>query len=187
MKIVLGSESPRRRELLSSMGFIFRTLKPEIDESFDSSLKLETIAEFLSFKKSDALIHKIDADEILICSDTIVLLENEIIGKPKDKKEAKNILYKLSGKTHLVITGVTIRNKEKYITFKDKTEVTFNKLSDSEIDSYLKTNDAMDKAGAYGIQDWIGMIGVQKINGSYTNVMGLPTSKLFPAINKFTL
>ena len=187
MKIVLGSESPRRRELLSSMGFVFRTLKPKIDESFDSSLKLETIAEFLSLKKSDALIQKIDADEILICSDTIVLLENEIIGKPKDKKEAKNILYKLSGKTHLVITGVTIRNKEKYITFQDKTEVTFNKLSDSEIDSYLKTNDAMDKAGAYGIQDWIGMIGVQKINGSYTNVMGLPTSKLFPAINKFTL
>ena len=107
--------------------------------------------------------------------------------KPKDKKEAKNILLKLSGKTHFVITGVTIRNKEKHFTFQDKTEVTFNELSDSEIDSYLKTNDAMDKAGAYGIQDWIGMIGVQKINGSYTNVMGLPTSKLFPAINKFTL
>jgi septum formation protein len=115
-----------------------------------------------------------------------VLLEDEIIGKPKDKKEAKNILLKLSGKTHFVITGVTIRNKEKQITFQDKTEVTFHKLSDSEIDSYLKTNDAMDKAGAYGIQDWIGMIGVQKINGSYTNVMGLPTSKLFPEINKFT-
>ena len=98
MKIVLGSESPRRRELLSSMGFVFRTLKPEIDESFDSSLKLETIAEFLSYKKSDALIHKIDADEILICSDTIVLLENEIIGKPKDKKRLKKFCLNFLGK-----------------------------------------------------------------------------------------
>ena len=187
MKIVLGSESPRRRELLSSMGFKFRTLKPEINESFDNSLKIEDVPEFLSFKKSDALINKLDFDEILICSDTVVLLEDEIIGKPKDKKDAKQILQKLSGKTHCVITGVTIRNKSKHITFQDKTEVTFNKLSDLEIDHYLQTNDAMDKAGAYGIQDWIGMIGVQKINGSYTNVMGLPTSKLFPVINKFTL
>ena len=113
MKLVLGSESPRRRELLSSMRFEFRTIKPEIDESFDSSLKLENVAEFLSFKKSDALIHKLDADEILICSDTIVILEEEIIGKPKDKTDAKQILRKLSGKTHFVITGVTIRNKAK--------------------------------------------------------------------------
>lgn len=185
MKFVLGSESPRRHELLASMGFVFRTLRPEIDESFDSSLKLENVAEFLSFKKSDALIHKLDAGEILICSDTIVLLENEIIGKPKDKKDAKQILQKLSGKTHCVITGVTIRNKSKHFTFQDKTEVTFNKLSGLEIDNYLKTNDALDKAGAYGIQDWIGLIGVQKINGSYTNVMGLPTSKLHLAISNF--
>jgi septum formation protein len=186
MKIVLGSESPRRRELLSSMGFEFRTIKPEIDEIFDDNIKIENVPEFLSFKKSEALIHKLDADEILICSDTVVILEEEIIGKPKDKTDAKQILRKLSGKTHFVITGVTIRNKEKHITFQDKTEVTFNKLSDSEIDSYLKTNDAMDKAGAYGIQDWIGLIGVQKINGSYTNVMGLPTSKLHLIINNFT-
>lgn len=186
MKLVLGSESPRRHALLSSMGFKFRVLKPNIDESFDDKLPKEKVPEFLSFQKSLALIDKIAFDEILICSDTIVLLEGEIIGKPKDQEDAFLTLQKLSAKTHSVITGVTLCNQEKHFTFYDRTEVTFTKLNNTMIENYLNLNKVIDKAGAYGIQDWIGLIGVEKIVGSYTNVMGLPTSKLYLALNDFT-
>ena len=185
MNIILGSSSPRRKELLASMGFEFRTMIPDIDESFSDEMPVENVPAFLAESKANALVDSLEKNDLLICSDTVVVLNNKILGKPSDREDAISILQQLSGNTHSVITGVALKSVTKTKVFSVKTEVKFTNLSLSQIDFYIDNYNPFDKAGSYGIQDWIGLIGVEKIDGSYTNVMGLPTSELYEAILRF--
>ena len=185
MNIILGSSSPRRKELLAALGFEFTTLNPDIDESFSDDMPVENVAVFLAEQKANALENQLQKDDLLICSDTVVVLNNKILGKPSDRENALSILQQLSGNIHSVITGVALKSLEKTSVFSVKTEVTFTNLSRSQIEFYIDNYHPFDKAGSYGIQDWIGLIGVEKIDGSYTNVMGLPTCELYEAILNF--
>lgn len=185
MNIILGSTSPRRKELLAAMGFEFRTMSPDIDESFSDEMSVEKVASFLAESKANALINSLEKDDLLICSDTVVVLNNQILGKPSNRENAISILSQLSGNTHAVITGVALKSLEKTKVFSVKTEVKFANLNLNQIEFYVDNYHPFDKAGSYGIQDWIGLIGVEKINGSYTNVMGLPTHELHEAILNF--
>lgn len=185
MNIILGSTSPRRKELLAAMGFEFRTMSPDIDESFSDEMPVEKVAAFLAESKANALINSLEKDDLLICSDTVVVLNNQILGKPSNRENAIYILSQLSGNTHAVITGVALKSLEKTNVFSVKTEVKFANLNLNQIEFYVDNYHPFDKAGSYGIQDWIGLIGVEKINGSYTNVMGLPTHELHEAILNF--
>jgi septum formation protein len=185
MNIILGSTSPRRKELLAAMGFEFRTMSPDIDESFSDEMPVEKVAAFLAESKANALINSLEKDDLLICSDTVVVLNNQILGKPSNRENAIYILSQLSGNTHAVITGVALKSLEKTKVFSVKTEVKFANLNLNQIEFYVDNYHPFDKAGSYGIQDWIGLIGVEKINGSYTNVMGLPTHELHEAILNF--
>jgi septum formation protein len=178
MKLVLGSESPRRKELLSTLGYMFRTLSPNADEIIPDGISITEVPIKLAQLKASILMSQLHQNEIVICADTIVALDNQIFGKPLDFIEAANILTILSGKTHCVYTGVNIRSHQKSISFVEKTEVTFTTLTKNQIEYYIQEFKPFDKAGAYGIQDWIGATAVEKINGSYTNVIGLPTSRL---------
>ncbi len=180
MKIVLGSASPRRKTLLEELGFNFRVLTADIDESFDASLSPEEIVLGICRKKMEALWPLLQADEKLICADTIVYLNGKVLGKPHSKAAAIEMLQLLSGQTHEVYTGVCIKDQQGLHQLVDCTSVRFQELRLEDILHYVETQQAMDKAGAYGIQDWIGHIGVIEIKGSYTNVMGLPTQRLFP-------
>ena len=182
MKIVLGSASPRRSELLSQMGFEFRILKADCSEEFDESSSPEKIVLSIAEQKANALKTEVNSDELLICADTIVYLENEVIGKPIDTEDAVRLLHKISGKKHDVYTGVVMSYKGKTTSFTVRTSVYFRMLTSVEIEHYVTHFNPLDKAGSYGIQDWIGLIGVEKIEGSYTNVMGLPTQELFLAL-----
>jgi septum formation protein len=185
MNIVLGSASPRRKELLKQLGYDFRTLKADCDEHFNASDSPEEIVLSIAQQKSGVLMPEIQADELLICADTIVVLNQTIIGKPTDNQDAIQLLERISGKQHEVFTGVIIQNQQKQRSFTVKTSVFFRELSKHEISHYVTHFHPLDKAGSYGIQDWIGLIGVQKIEGSYTNVMGLPTQELYLALNDF--
>jgi septum formation protein len=185
MNIILGSSSPRRKELLAAMGFEFRTMSPDIDESFSDEMPVENVPAFLAESKANALVDLLEKDDLLICSDTVVLLKNKILGKPNDREDAISILQQLSGNTHAVITGVALKSVTKTKVFSVKTEVKFINLSQSQIEFYIDSYHPFDKAGSYGIQDWIGLIGVEKIEGSYTNVMGLPTCELYQEIINF--
>ena len=181
MKIILGSGSPRRSQLLSELGYSFKIIKPEIDESIEEHWDFSVAAENLAIKKSEALLGKLQVDEVLICADTVVVHDHTILGKPVNKPEAIAMLSALSGKCHDVITGVSLRNTHKHISFSEKTNVCFSPLSIQEIENFKP----FDKAGSYGIQEWIGLISVEKIVGSYTNVIGLPTSRLFLELKNF--
>ncbi|MFM6935951.1 MAG: Maf family protein [Flavobacteriales bacterium] len=185
MKIVLGSASPRRSELLRQLGVDFRILKADCSEEFNPQDTPEQIVQSIAQQKSDALMSEIGAEELLICADTIVYLNHEVIGKPIDSTDAIRLLQQLSGNSHDVFTGVILRNQEKTVRFTVKTSVYFRSLRSSEIEHYVKHFQPLDKAGSYGIQDWIGLIGVEKIEGSYTNVMGLPTQELYLALQNF--
>ena len=185
MNIILGSNSPRRKELLAALGFEFTTLNPDIDESFSDEIPVEKVAEYLAEQKAKALENQIQKDDLLICSDTVVIINNEILGKPTDAQNAFEILRQLSGNTHKVITGVALKSINKTTIFSAETIVSFTDLSDEKIRFYIENFQPFDKAGSYGIQDWIGLIGVKKIEGSYTNVMGLPTCELYEAILNF--
>lgn len=182
-KIYLASKSPRRQELLTLMGFIYELLLKDVDESYPNDLLLEDVAVYISKKKANAF--DVPKDGILITSDTVVILNNELLGKPDDAQHAFEMLSKLNGNTHKVVTGVTLISETKSISFSEITEVTFSQLSDEQLWFYINNHQPFDKAGAYGIQDWIGMIGVKEINGSYTNVMGLPTERLFKELAQF--
>lgn len=216
MKIILASNSPRRKELLSGLGFEFevRTMQG-LDESYPEGLTMEEIPQYISRKKAAA--YTLDKDELLITADTIVWLDGVVLGKPADEPEARQILRKLSGKTHQVITGITLTFSEELraksgalknpyaskcnsdssfftlrssllqYSFASVSQVTFAQLSDAEIDYYVTQYRPMDKAGAYGIQEWIGYIGVTSIEGSYFNVMGLPVQKLYTELKKLQL
>ena len=180
--IILGSKSPRRIELLKLMGLNIQVRKLDVDETYPRSLSPIQTALFLSRKKANAYV--INNQDILICADTIVYIKNLILEKPKNKIEAQKMLEKLSNRRHFVVTGVTIKTAKKEISFYERSLVVFKKISQQEIQFYIQNHNPLDKAGGYGIQDWIGLIGIKKISGSYYNVMGLPTSKLYEELNK---
>ena len=184
MKIILGSQSPRRQELLSALGFEFEIAIPNIDEVYPPNTPIDKVAAYIAKKKAEALSGRISENSILICADTVVVLDGEIIGKPANYTEAKEMLERLSGKTHKVITSYCIANKSEYHCNSVETFVTFNELKEAEIQYYLENGNPYDKAGGYGIQDWIGCIAVHKIVGSYTNVMGFPTAEIFNELQK---
>ncbi len=184
-KIILGSKSPRRQELLKQICENVSIRIQDVEEVYDDSIALHKVPEFLSQLKASALKKTLKNDEILITSDTVVLLDNEILGKPKDKNDAIEMLQKMSGKKQDVITGCTIQSLYKTVQFSEKTEVYFHNLTQQEIEFYVAKFQPFDKAGSYGIQEWIGMIGIEKINGCYYNVMGLPIAKLYHELLKF--
>ena len=184
-KIILGSNSPRRKEILTSMGISFSINAANIDEKVPKNISAYNYAEFLAIQKCDYLRPNLKTNEILITADTTVLIDNQILNKPNNYIEAGIMLKKISGNSHSVITGVCISSTNKKITFTCETEVKFKKLSNQEIEFYINKYQPLDKAGSYGIQEWIGLIGVEEIKGSYTNVVGLPSSKLYNELNKF--
>ncbi len=176
--IILASKSPRRQELMRLMNFDFRIVLKEVDESYPENLNPEEIAVFIAQKKAAAFDEMVD-DEIVITADTIVSIDDQILGKPETPEHAVAMLQLLSGRKHKVITGVSLLYKHWQNTFFDVSEVLFRPLLDEEIRYYVDNFNPMDKAGAYGIQEWIGLVGIQRIDGSYTNVVGLPTEKLY--------
>lgn len=185
-QIILASKSPRRQELLRGMGVEFSILTKETDERFPSDMPLDEVPKYLSLQKSQAFTdEELPADYLLITSDTVVICEGEILGKPKDREDAVRMLQLLSGKTHHVVTGVTVRSAEKTESFAVRSNVTFSQLDDEEIDYYIEHCKPYDKAGAYGIQEWIGYVGISGLEGSFYNVMGLPTRKLFQCLKGF--
>lgn len=184
MKILLASNSPRRKELLQSLGYEFDVVKVDCEEIYPKNLSVEKIAEYLSELKSNAF-RKLNKDEVLITADTIVALENEVLGKPKNIEEGKEMLRKLSGKTHQVYTGITLRNSEKMISATDVSSVETDHLTEAEIDYYLENFKPFDKAGSYGIQEWFGMAKVKNISGSFYSIMGLPTHLIYALLKDF--
>ena len=178
-KIILGSASPRRKELLVALGLSFEVNPKDTDESYPKDIKGKDVAIYLAENKLCAFKEELKDDELIITADTIVCLGDEILGKPKNSHEAKIMLRALSGKSHSVVTGCGLMTKEKEELFYEETEVDFREISDEEIDYYIKNYKPYDKAGAYAIQEWIGMSAIEKINGCYYNVVGLPLSKLY--------
>jgi septum formation protein len=185
MKLILGSNSPRRVDLLTQMGFDFEQRVAEVDEEIESDLPWHQLPEAIAQRKMWALKDELAKDELLICADTLVFLEKNALGKPLDKEDARLMLMSLSGREHTVITGVCLATKDEFYTFSEHTIIVFNVINDEEIERYLLSNSYKDRAGSYGIQDWIGLIGVREIRGSYTNVMGLPTHRLYQELKKF--
>ncbi|MDD4777575.1 MAG: Maf-like protein [Fermentimonas sp.] len=185
-RIILASNSPRRKELLSGIdvNYEFRML-PDIDESYPGTISEDEVAEYLAEKKASAYIPELRGDELLITADTIVLLDRMVIGKPVDEADAIRMLKLLSGRTHRVITGVCLASKKKKVLFSDTAHVTFGSLSDDEIKYYVSNYRPYDKAGAYGVQEWIGYVAVERIEGSYFNVMGLPIFKVYKELKQF--
>lgn len=179
-QITLASNSPRRKELLSGLNLDYKVKTlPDIDETYPDTLKGEDIPLYIARKKAEAYKSIMSKNELIITADTIVYTDGEVLGKPKDEADARRMLHALSGRSHQVITGVCITTSGFQRSFASVTEVTFDTLTDEEIDFYISTYNPMDKAGAYGIQEWIGFIGVSKLNGSYFNVMGLPVQRLY--------
>ena len=184
--IILASKSPRRQELLRGMGVDFEILTKETPENSPADLLLEEVPKYLSLQKSLAFNdNELPADYLLITSDTVVICEGEILGKPKNREDATRMLQLLSGKTHHVVTGVTVRSAEKTESFAVRSNVTFAQLDAEEIDYYIQHCTPFDKAGAYGIQEWIGYVGISGLEGSFYNVMGLPTRKLYQCLKDF--
>jgi septum formation protein len=184
-RIILGTNSPRRIELFKQLGLPYEIIKKDIDESYPEQFRREDIAMYLARKKSLAFKNEVVDGGIVITADTIVALDELIIGKPKDLVEAEQTLRLMSGRKHSVITGVAIMSSKKSESFFVKTEVSFKTLRDAEIAYYLETGNPLDKAGAYGIQDWIGLVGIEYILGSYYNVVGLPTKELYENMLRF--
>lgn len=185
-RIVLASNSPRRKELLSGIDvkYEFRML-PDIDESYPETISADEVAEYLAEKKASAYLPELKEDELLITADTIVLLDGMVIGKPVDEADAIRMLQLLSDRTHRVITGVCLASKKKQVVFSDTAHVTFGKLNDEVIKYYVSNYRPYDKAGAYGVQEWIGYVAVERIEGSYFNVMGLPIFKVYKELKQF--
>ncbi|MBR4155354.1 MAG: septum formation protein Maf [Bacteroidales bacterium] len=184
--IVLASKSPRRQELLKGIGLQFTVLTKDVDESYSSEMSVFDVAPFLSYKKAKAFEDKELPDNyMIITADTVVIVGDKILGKPKDYNDACEMLRLLSGRKHSVVTGVTICTKEKIKTFSATSKVSFETLDEEEIKYYVDTYKPFDKAGSYGIQEWIGYVGVNSVEGSYFNVMGLPTQKLYQILKRF--
>jgi septum formation protein len=185
-RIVLGSGSPRRAELLKKMGFYFDTLVKQVNEEYPSDMLSEQVPEYIARQKSQAYnIYEMPDNTLIITADTLVILDGKILGKPKDKDEATFMLQQLSGKTHEVLTGVCIRTKEKEKSFSAVSRVSFRAFTNEEINYYIDNYKPYDKAGAYGIQEWLGFIALERIEGSFFNVMGFPTQRLYVALMDF--
>lgn len=184
--IILASKSPRRQELLKGIGIVFNIMTKDVDESYSKNISVYEVAPFLSLKKAKAFDEsELPENYMVITADTVVLINDTILGKPKDDDDARKMLKILSGNKHSVITGVTVRTKEKTKTFSVTSKVSFDVLDETEINYYVDNFKPFDKAGSYGIQEWIGYIGVNGVDGSYFNVMGLPTQRLYQILKNF--
>ena len=185
-RLILASHSPRRRELLTGCGLQFTLADNyEVDERYPDDLPADEVAAYLSHLKSESFPRELSDGEVLITADTVVLLQDRILGKPSGREGAIGMLRDLSGRNHRVITGVTLRRRDRIETFDSRTEVWFKSLTEEEILYYVDTFQPYDKAGAYGIQEWIGYVGIERIEGSFYNVMGLPVQKLIARLEKF--
>jgi septum formation protein len=183
--ILLASKSPRRSSLLGSAGFKFEVKTLEVEESYPDDLPVQEVPEFLAIKKAVGNKSLLAEGQIMITADTVVIFKNEIFGKPVDAMHAYKMLGRLSGQSHTVITGVCIYSVDKQVSFSDTAYVSLADLSEAEIKYYVDTYQPFDKAGSYAIQEWIGICKIDKIEGSYSNIMGLPMQKLYPALTKF--
>ena len=182
MNLLLASNSPRRKELLTQLGYQFDIVKIDVDESYPSDLKPDEIAEYVSAKKAKAF--DVNENEILLTSDTIVALDQKILLKPKDENEAFEMIKSLSGKVHQVYTAFTLKTVDSEISKTSKTDVEFSEISDEEVKFYIKTYKPFDKAGSYGIQEWLGMTKIKNIFGSFYSVMGLPVDLVYEELKK---
>lgn len=184
-KVILASNSPRRKELLSGLGLEYEVkVMPGIDETYPDTLPTEKVPVYIAREKAEAYRKSIAEDELIITADTVVCIDGEVLGKPADEAEAYAMLRKLAGRTHLVITGVCLTTAQFQKNFAAVTEVTFDQLTDEEISFYVEKYRPFDKAGAYGVQEWIGYVGVTGMNGSFYNVMGLPVQRLYQELKK---
>ena len=184
-KVILASGSPRRRELMAGLGVNYEVrILPDVDESYPNTLQGEEIPLYIAKEKADAYIPMMQPDELIITADKIVWLDGKVLGKPRDREDALQMLRTMSGRTHEVFTGVCITTTDWQRSFTAQTEVRFATLSEDEIIYYVDNFKPMDKAGAYGVQEWIGFIGVENISGSYYNIMGLPVQKLYRELLK---
>lgn len=185
-KILLASKSPRRREIMKLLRIPFTVVTIDgVSESYPADLPADKVAVYISNEKADIFLERIGDNEIIITADTVVICEDKILGKPSDAEEAMRMLKFLSGKTHKVTTGVTVATKTKRESFSSESLVTFAELTDEEINFYVDMYHPLDKAGAYGIQEWIGAVAVEKIDGSFYNVMGLPVHRLYQVLKNF--
>lgn len=184
-ELILASASPRRQQLLKTLDVPFRVEVKPIDETPPPAMPLEKIASFLAQKKAEVFAKTLQKNELVLTADTVVICENEFLGKPETAEEAFDMISKLSGKSHSVITGVCLRSLEKEMVFADETKVFFRKMTDSEIRYYVEQYKPYDKAGAYGAQDWIGLSAIERLEGSYFTVMGLPTHLVYEALRDF--
>lgn len=184
-KILLGSGSPRRRELLSLMDIDYEAVQlHDVEEKYPSTLPVEEVPAYLSRLKSESYRNQLSDGELLITADTVVIIEGDILGKPEDAGEAVNMLCRLSGAKHKVITGVSLTTTDFVHTFEEVTEVEFNEVPEEDIRRYVAKYQPFDKAGSYGIQEWIGLVAIKKIDGCFYNVMGLPTASLYREMKK---
>lgn len=184
--LILASKSPRRSQLLKDAGFDFSVKTMEVDESFPDDLEVHKVAEYIALNKAKAFQSSI-SNEIVITADTVVIVDDKILAKPADHQEAYEMIKSMSGRSHEVMTGVALVTKDNISTFSDTTKVIFKPLSDHEINYYIENYKPFDKAGAYGIQEWIGMIGIERIEGSYFNVVGLPIQKVYQALLPYSV
>lgn len=183
--LILASKSPRRQWLLKEAGFEFEIRTKETDESYDANMYVHQVPAYLAEVKAQDLLQDVPKGSLVIAADTVVILENTILGKPKDLQEARWMIGQMCGKKHEVVTGVCLLTEDKKVVFDDLTEVYFKNLSAEEIDWYVAKYQPLDKAGAYGAQEWIGMVAIEKLVGSYFNVMGLPVHRLYDELRKF--
>jgi septum formation protein len=184
-KLILASQSPRRRQLLEQAGFDFEIKVNPIDESFPADMPVEDVAAFLARAKAEAARHFIQNDEIVLAADSVVILGDTVYGKPEDVEDARRILRDLSGNIHRVITGVCLLSRQQEKVFSGESRVHFAPLSEEEIDYYIHTCQPFDKAGAYAIQEWIGLCKIRHIEGTYANVMGLPVDLVYEALRTY--
>ncbi|MBO9692512.1 Maf family nucleotide pyrophosphatase [Chryseobacterium sp.] len=186
MKLLLASQSPRRKELLSSLGFKFEVVKIDCEEILPENIKIEDSAAYLSDLKAEAF-RSLEADEVLLTADTVVAVDHHILGKPKDEADAFKMLQSLSGRTHQVYTGITIKTANKSFTETDVADVTLDQLTDEEINYYIQNYKPFDKAGSYGIQEWLGMAKITSLTGSFYTIMGLPTHLVYKILKETAL
>ncbi|PWN65712.1 Maf family protein [Chryseobacterium viscerum] len=186
MKLLLASQSPRRKELLSSLGFEFEVVKIDCEEILPEQIKIEDAAAYLSDLKA-AAFRSLEADEVLLTADTVVAVDNQILGKPRDEADAFKMLHSLSGRTHQVYTGITIKTAGQSFTETDVADVTLNVLTDEEIKYYIQNYKPFDKAGSYGIQEWLGMAKITSLTGSFYTIMGLPTHLVYKILKETSL
>ena len=185
-RLLLASQSPRRRELLGGCGLPYTlTDKYPCEERYPADLPADEVPEYLSRLKSEAYPNQLESNDILLTADTVVIAGGTVFGKPRNRDEALQMLHALSGRSHRVVTGVTLRDRERSRTFGVRSDVWFRRLSDEEIAHYVDTYRPFDKAGSYGVQEWIGYVGIERLDGSFYNVMGLPVQRLYTELEQF--